>query len=406
MRFGRLALMGAVLLLALGGVSSAAVDPVDILIQRLVDKKVITEKDAGEIRSEIAALQKQQEAEKTTAPAAAPAAKEPAKEAPKPVAQSVTSRQPMKLGILVQELYRASDIPGAREGLEMRKMRLMGSGKVSDQADYRFTIETAGVQDAAGASAGSTVHVSKPTALDVEMGLNFKAGRVSAGQFKVPFGMENLASDLTLDTVNRAETTERLVPARDTRYQGRDQGIQYSNRFALVPDGKRALDVTLGFFNGAAANTPDDNEGKDIAGRLVYHPGVEGMQLGLAHYAGSLGAARSRHLATGGEFAYNWGKWSAKSEYITARQAMTRKWGYYGLVTRMLGANTQGVLRYDLVDPNTGVDRDRVGTFTAGWNWFISKDTNSRLQVDYERRRDQSVSGIYNTFLAQVQTAF
>jgi phosphate-selective porin OprO and OprP len=83
--------------------------------------------------------------------------------------------------------------------------------------------------------------------------------RLRGGQFKVPFSLEELTSDLYIDFVERSLINE-LAPSYDRGIMG------YGN----IKQG--IVSYFLGGFNGTGQNTSDNNGDKDIAGRLVIAP--------------------------------------------------------------------------------------------------------------------------------------
>ncbi len=90
--------------------------------------------------------------------------------------------------------------------------------------------------------------------------LNFlPAIGLRGGQFKVPFSMEELTSDLFIDTIERSMVNE-LVPSRD-------QGIMLQGHLF-----DRILGYNVGVFNGSGINASDGNNEKDVAARLTLAP--------------------------------------------------------------------------------------------------------------------------------------
>jgi phosphate-selective porin OprO and OprP len=83
--------------------------------------------------------------------------------------------------------------------------------------------------------------------------------RLRGGQFKVPFSMEELTSDLWIDFVERS-LINQIAPSYDRGVMG----------YGSV--GKGAVSYFLGGFNGTGQNTADNNADKDIAFRLVLAP--------------------------------------------------------------------------------------------------------------------------------------
>jgi hypothetical protein len=107
----------------------AAPDPVDILIQRLVDKNILAPSDADDIRAEIAQIAKDQAA-------AAPEAKKPA--------PTVGVKSPVKLTGYIQERYVGSNADNFNDGLEARRVRLTISGQVAPKLDFKTQVDLAG----------------------------------------------------------------------------------------------------------------------------------------------------------------------------------------------------------------------------------------------------------------------
>jgi len=83
--------------------------------------------------------------------------------------------------------------------------------------------------------------------------------RFRAGQFKEPFSLEELTSDLWIDFVERS-LLNQIAPSYDRGLMG------YGNV------GQEAVSYFLGGFNGTGQNTADNNADKDIAFRLVLAP--------------------------------------------------------------------------------------------------------------------------------------
>jgi phosphate-selective porin OprO/OprP len=87
----------------------------------------------------------------------------------------------------------------------------------------------------------------------------FPEFRLRGGQFKVPFSLEELTSDLHIDFVERSLINE-LAPSYDRGIMGYGSAVQGIVSYAL------------GGFNGTGQNTSDNNGDKDVAARLVIAP--------------------------------------------------------------------------------------------------------------------------------------
>ncbi|HEY7649542.1 MAG TPA: porin [Methylomirabilota bacterium] len=117
---------------------------------------------------------------------------------------------------------------------------------------------------------------TSPSLTDGYIDLNFlpQIG-LRAGQFKAPFSLEELTSDLFIDTIERSMVNE-LVPSRDV-------GVMLQGQLF-----NRVLAYAVGVFNGAGINASDNNNEKDVAGRIVLAPFrntdsffLKGLQIGI-----------------------------------------------------------------------------------------------------------------------------
>ena len=88
----------------------------------------------------------------------------------------------------------------------------------------------------------------------------FSTFRIKIGQFKEPYGLENLYSDLWLDFMERPIGENFIRPEQDV-------GLIFFGKIF----GKH-LEYGVGVFNGSGTNIAEANDDKDVAGRLAYTP--------------------------------------------------------------------------------------------------------------------------------------
>ena len=156
----------------------------------------------------------------------------------------------MRVGGWIQadgRFYTTGTKPGAGTFI-MRRVRPFLDGTVGRFFDFRVMTDfgqgTALLQDAYG-----DVHY-------------WPGLRLRGGKFKEPVGLERLQDDRYLMLVERALTVN-LVPDRDLGLQV--HGALFDER----------VEYRLGLFNGVPDNTAadiDNNDAKDFAGRLFFHP--------------------------------------------------------------------------------------------------------------------------------------
>jgi len=131
--------------------------------------------------------------------------------------------------------------PDDRPRVYLRRARMNASGRFLDAFNFRTELELAGSLGAAGAvRAQMTDAYITWTQYDL--------ANIRAGQFKSPFGFEQLYQDPRLFTIERSLVNDRLTP-------GRQIGVQLSG--ATSTD---RFNYAAGAFNGNGINiTTNDN---------------------------------------------------------------------------------------------------------------------------------------------------
>lgn len=218
----------------------------------------------------------------------------------------------------------------------------------------------------------------------------FPALRVKIGQFKEPFGLENLYGDLWLDFLERPMAENFIRPEQDL-------GVMISGKLFA-----NRVEYGIGVFNGSGTNVAESNDDKDVAGRLTLTPcapcasrwikqltfgasGSYGKQTATLDGAGPTTAAGTRffsfanptgggdvtvnamRLRAGGDVAWFVGPVSFKSEYAFSRTrdvtfgGAARDWDLHGisaqaswLVTGEDKTNQNSVVPKRIFNPREG----------------------------------------------------
>ena len=80
--------------------------------------------------------------------------------------------------------------------------------------------------------------------------------------------------------------------------------------------------------------------------------------------------------------------------------------GWYTTILRRLGPKIDGLVRYDIFDPDKDSNGDVTKTLTVGVNWNLNKGGYSRCQLNYERKREEGAQVSNDLLLAQFQAGF
>ena len=299
-------------------------------------------------------------------------------------ALKIPSDRSLKLGTYTQVGY--THWEEGREGFRIRQARVILKGDILKNINYKFQLDA----------------VQSPVLLDAKIGIHLSPyAKLSFGQFKIPFSIENLISGSELDTINRSNIVKYLCPGRDIGEKGRDIGITVDGKYS-------SLEYTLGVFNGSGINKIDTNDQLDIAGRLVFTP-FRSLSIGFSHYNGryspDLSAPVMNNNRAGVDIFFVRGRSSLKGEYIFARDDRTEKsgrylQGSYYLIQKKL----QAIVKYDFFDRNMAIRGDQIVVTTLGVNYFFSKKT--KVQINYEYHKGGLEKDPKNVILAQIQAGF
>src|ERR1700761_7555405 len=231
----------------------------DDLLNVLIKKGVITQHEADSIRAD-AAVKAQQQKDKENA---------------NQHGVFIGSRA-LQLSGLVQTEYEGFQQKGVNNTFLLHRARLDVKGDISDSWSYEVYTEFSGVN---------------PKLLDAYT--TYKIAdflKFTAGQFKVPFSLESLISDSQLEFIDRSQVVNALAARSNDvigNQNGRDIGIMIGGNFAKLDNKQYLFDYSLALLNGAGYDvTTDNNQHKDIAGRLGIHP-INNLVVSADFYEGS-----------------------------------------------------------------------------------------------------------------------
>jgi phosphate-selective porin OprO/OprP len=328
----------------------------------------------------------------------------------------------LRLSGYIQARYQYYQQAAKYDEFDIRRARLDLQGDYSTKWNYRILVDLVGETGVTGTAPTGGALVS-PTLLDAFIAYKpFDFLKITAGQFTIPFSMENITPDRNLDQVDRSQVVNALVARKGDasnglvdsigNQNGRDIGIQLSGSLIAL-EGRHLVDYYLALLNGAGINTVDNNQSKDIAGRLLLHP-VKLLDLGFSYYNGydrfiSSPTKNQERIRWGSEFAINYNLFTLKGEYIWGQEGNSNPIvhaGWYLQGTYFLWPkHLQGVFRYDTYDPdlNKSKSLETSTYYVFGVNYFFNRWT--KLQVNYSRRTESAHIN-NDVFTAQLQLEF
>jgi phosphate-selective porin OprO/OprP len=312
--------------------------------------------------------------------------------------------------------------PNAR--VYLRRARVNVAGRFVQEFNFRTELELSGsLTDATGLRAQLT---------DAYINWNrFDSANVRVGQFKTPFGFEQLYADPRLYTIERSLANDRLTLSRQIGIQV--GGDAYYERF----------NYSIGIFNGNGTNLNfNDNDRFLTAGRVSVVP-LSGRFLDQpSRWSVGVNAFRTRdsNVTLPAEFGIDSTPATpAKDNIFVGRRSgfgadsqvelgrvelwgevlhgtfepddriplrRLRSTGGYGqAAVFVIEDKLQLVGRYETFTPNTTLSTGRTKTSVFGVNYYF-KQHDLKLQVDYLHGTVGDLRGEQNKVIARLQTVF
>ena len=293
------------------------------------------------------------------------------------------------------------------------RARLGVVGLIPYDIDYYFAVEYSGFSNSE-----NKVHL-----LDgyVSYTRFAKWAKITVGQFKSPFSLEQNTACSGLYTVNRSEVVSQLAGPQ------RDLGL-------VVSGGHDSLkfSYSVGLMNGSGMNNHDDNNNKNIVGRIVAGP-FKGLKIGGSFKAGGINptdpteklnniyrfAAEAqfswKSLLIQGEYIYGQDKLFSASRipiyggcggiigYETKQPGTYHKDGAWIIASYKTKFNIEPVLKFDTWNSDKDSRFSRVNTYTIGVNYYINDYT--RLQINYANLKE-SREILNDMVMVQIQAKF
>ena len=324
-----------------------------------------------------------------------------------------------KISGFVQGMYQANltdEGELSSNTLRMRRVRLSVDGKLSKTVSYKLQGD----------------FVRSPMLVDAY--LKYKPCNefaIQIGQFKTPFTIESPINPVNLEIFDYGEIIQKLGGYSDVcgvGGLGRDIGIMATGDLFPVKDKDfSVVNYAVGVFNGNGPVTTDNNNRKDIVGRLEVHPGLKAITLSGSYYYGlyrnttvedqiaANGVATGKtafpngvrnRWAAGAQ--YNDGKLVLRGEYISGQTAckiggldehangliideILNSKGYYAQAGYYFQAGEQKimpVLRYEHFTADQAIGNGGTNWYTAGINYWPLKSVNFKL--DYSLVQKES----------------
>lgn len=256
--------------------------------------------------------------------------------------------------------------------------------------------------------------------LNVDLTKGKRQLQVKIGQYKVPFGRQELTSSGSQQFVDRSQVSNQYA-------RGRDIGAQLWGNL-----GGNTWEWRVGVFNGnGLTQTADNNSQKQVNARLMWQAGGRNVGYSESDFESTdkplfaLAANFERnnfHRVTtnndlkdevyGFDGSFKWKRFSSVAEYYIRERtpetgAAFNSDGYFAQAGLFLNKarNWELAARYGSFDPSDLVSGNDQRELRAGVNWFYSNTRhNFKVQADFGQLENKQTS-VKNQEL-RVQTQF
>lgn len=331
----------------------------------------------------------------------------------------------LTLGGLLQVQVEAGDRGDGRftnenDRVYLRRARLNATGRFLEEFDFRIEADLAG-------------SLSNTSALRAQMTDGFinwnrhPAANVRAGQFKTPFGFEQIYADPRLVTMERSLVNDRLTASRQL-------GVMVNGDLF-----DKRMSYGVGAFNGNGVNNNfNDSDQFLVAGRLagtLWRGKLFGKDATLAAGANAFSSDDTNvtlspdfgfgsspanpvfdgeRLASGADSQLQIGPFDLWIEYLRTRFEPTSgqpqpvviaDGGYAQASYFVLPGKFQVVVKVETFDPRDDLDNDVTDELTAGASYFF-KSHDIKLMLNVIHSDGPFNEGKQDKLLARLQVIF
>ncbi len=317
----------------------------------------------------------------------------------------------------IRYTYDDQDVSASRQNrgsFRIRRFRSKWDGWIyTPNLTYELQVDWVGagvVDTTVGAQAGNLQDAN----LQYDFTNGCKCFMLKAGQFKAPFGRQELTSSGNQQFVDRSIASVLFAPARQI-------GLQIGGQFGFgtaVPD---MITYAGGIFNGNGINrTINDNDKYEYTGRVMFSPfgNVGYSESNLEHYAFRVSVAADYNnnnnifvppgggdpigldvvsewgtdiaiKALGGLFVYGEFYWRTIDN---AAGVGTPQTGATAQIGWLFGDHFEIAGRYSFTDVNTNRDDRNIQEWRGALNWYFNKHF-WKLQADYGVTENEALNG-------------
>lgn len=273
--------------------------------------------------------------------------------------------------------YSAYEAATQMDAFSLSRARIKLTGEITQ--DILFLVQP----DFAALSTGGNVALA-----DAYAQFKLPYTTLKAGQFLLPFAYDSGKYKTIFGTGLNPTYYGVIVPSRDYGLRAAGE-ITFWKGF---------------YYDGAIVNGTggaEVNKSKDIVGRLNYKK--EGLDIGISGYLGKAGAAQIDKKDIGMDIEYNFSNYQLVAEYLTGQNiaATVKLQDLYCQLSGLFDKH-EPLIKYEVYDPDTTVNGNRVNTLTLGYTCYFDKTTRAIVNLNLINEETTQINN--NTLFFELQT--
>lgn len=338
----------------------------DELLKKLVEKEILTQEEADDIKKESDNESINQKTDKIDAVAGN--------------FRNIFNNTPyLQLGGYGLFMYNYSNVAKTKHDAQGRVVFVSARGDLGNNIKYSFLTEL--INPMLYEFWGEWTPV--------------KQFNIRVGQMKVNYSLENQIALFDLETVFNTRSVSNLIGMGGDVHQsqngenntGRDVGIQVSG--SLLPiNNLDLIQYSVGVFQGSGLNSSDKDNSKDVSATVLLQP-IKGFRIGGSVYYGdatyAIGNAeadshtRNRWMLSAD---YNSDRLYARAEWIHGKDSRTDREGLYGTAKYYVIPAKLGIIgKVDYYNKDKS-NNNEVIDYLAGLDYYFYK--KCRVSVNYQ----------------------
>ncbi|MEI7811690.1 MAG: porin [Ignavibacteria bacterium] len=303
-----------------------------------------------------------------------------------------------------------NDFQKNKSNFTVKNARILVTGNASEIVSYKFLFDVAAVAGKLTLKTKDSTKYLTDAVADMPNLINDAYVTItpitklafSLGQFKTPFGTENITSTNSLAFSNRALMAGKVTPEL--------YDIGFMTSYALpvsIP-----VDVIAAAYNGTGQNKTDDDRSTNYAFRTVVKP-IPDLNISANYAGGRIAGNKVGILGLGAGY-----KCSAltlaleyadrKTDLATTINAVS----YFAYATYDFATGNDIVrfitpaVRYESYDPDNKIDKNNINKITAGLTFSFAKLTYAHVRINYEKFDNADGTPNPDRMIAEFQIRF